>query len=366
MYSPALSPAPVARPQGAPAAPLRRRTGLGLDPRLREPGGQPSARPAHGAQQLRRPAPAVARPGTTPRPENPAQHSVQVRAALAHISRIAPAFVPRQLLQDRRHVLIAGTSGRTPVVAKALARPGEDLDGMERFQREIAAHRAFVRHRPPVRLPKLVAADTDRCVLLMERVPGRPAARERHPSDTPTPGEVRAIVGAIRALNLWRPPTGVFDHPLDYTREIARYHALGLLTDRDTSDLQQLLHGLAHQPWQFCHGDALLTNVLLAPSGPVLVDWEQAGWYLPGYDLALLWTVLAGDTGARRQLSQIAQSTGTLGRDAFLINLILVLMREIRLHDVPGAGEEQRVLIRRLHEDASLARRAVRAAVGTR
>ncbi|RAG80329.1 hypothetical protein DN069_38685 [Streptacidiphilus pinicola] len=38
MYSPALSPSPVARPQGAPTTPIRRRPGIGIDPRLREPG----------------------------------------------------------------------------------------------------------------------------------------------------------------------------------------------------------------------------------------------------------------------------------------------------------------------------------------
>ncbi|MFC5905904.1 aminoglycoside phosphotransferase family protein, partial [Streptacidiphilus monticola] len=288
------------------------------------------------------------------------------RAALGRVTRICPTFVPRQLVrEDAQHILVAGTAGRTPVVAKCLAQPADE-QAQSRFRREIASYRAFVRHRPPARLPKLVAADTELGVLVLERVPGRPAARERHPGDTPTPGEVRAILGAVRSLNLWRPPSGVFDAPLDYAREIARYHALGLLTDRDHGDLQQLLHGLNQVTPQFCHGDALLTNVLLAPTGPVLVDWEQAGWYLPGYDLAVLWAVLAGDTAARRQMSQVAQAGGTLARDAFLVNLLLVLMREIRTYDVPGAGEEQRILIRRLHEDAGLARRAVRAAVGTR
>ena len=307
--------------------------------------------------------------------EGPAERSPAVRAALADIARTYPAFTPRHLLrEDGRHVLIAGTAGRTPVVAKCLAKHGspartdarDSLEDAELFRREVSAYRAFVRHRPPARLPKLVAADTERCVLLLERIPGRPAARERHPVNTPAPGEVRAILGAVRSLNLWRPPAGTFERPLDYQREVARYHALGLLTDRDAGDLQQLLHGLAHTARQFCHGDALLENVVLAPSGPVLVDWEQAGWYLPGYDLALLWTVLSGDTAARRQISQAAQAPGTLPRDAFLVNLLLLLMRELRRHDVPGAGEEQRILIRRLHEDAAMARRAVRAAVGTR
>ncbi|MEZ0093332.1 aminoglycoside phosphotransferase family protein [Streptacidiphilus sp. EB129] len=378
MYSPSLSPATTASPRVT--AP-RHRPAPGADPRTdprlreqRDPYGQPLRQQPVGARRMVGTGrPAAAQAARMPRLDNPAEQSPALRAALGGVARICPAFVPRQLLrEDDTHILVAGTAGRTPVVAKCLAPAvGREttrarLEAAELMRREVAAYRTFVRQRPPARLPKLVAADTDRCVLLMERVPGRPAARERHPVNTPTPGEMRAILGAFRALNLWRPPTGSFDAPLDYPREIARYHAVGLLTDRDAGDLQHLLHGLAHTGPQFCHGDALLSNVLLAPSGPVLVDWELAGWYLPGYDLAVLWTVLSGDTAARRQISQVAQSSGTLPRDAFLVNLILVLMREIRLHDVPGAGEEQRILIRRLHEDAALARRAVRAAVGTR
>ncbi len=61
---------------------------------------------------------------------------------------------------------------------------------------------------------------------------------------------------------------------------------------------------------QFCHGDALLSNILLSPTGPVLVDWEHAGWYLPGYDLATLWAVLGDAPVARRQISQLAQARG--------------------------------------------------------
>ncbi|MGW6914221.1 aminoglycoside phosphotransferase family protein [Kitasatospora sp. NPDC054939] len=323
-----------------------------------------------GPERLRGPQ----RPGQTGGPERIDPAALQtpaVRAALAGVARICPAFTPRQVLREgSRHILVAGTIGRAPVVAKCLAPQASRAEYFEQlvadFHHEVAVYRAFVRHRPPVRLPRLVAADHDRCVLVMERVPGRPAARERHPVNAPTPGEIRAVLGSLRTLNLWRPPTEVFQPRLDYGLEIARYHSVGQLTDRDAGDLRGLLHGLSQTPLQLNHGDALLSNVLLAPSGPVLVDWEQAGWYLPGYDLAVLWSVLSGDTAARRQISQLAQSGGTLARDAFLVNLVLVLMREIRLYDVPGAGEEQRIMIRRLYDDAALARRAVRAAVGTR
>ncbi|WP_035792566.1 aminoglycoside phosphotransferase family protein [Kitasatospora mediocidica] len=352
--------AAVRRPGPKPALPARPAG------RIEAPGFVPRA----GAERLLRPRGPQAVP-VIERADPAALATPSVRAALAHVTRICPAFAPRQVLrEDSRHILITGLIGRTPVVAKCLSPQAVQSERrallVEQFHREVAVYRAFVRHRPPVRMPRLVAADHDRCVLVMERIPGRPAAVERHPANAPTPGEVRAILGSVRALNLWRPPADVFQTPLDYHWETSRYHSVGQLTDRDAGDLRQLLHGLAHTPQQLCHGDALLSNILLAPSGPVLVDWEQTGWYLPGYDLAVLWSVLSGDTAARRQISQLAQAGGTLARDAFLVNLVLVLMRELRLYDVPGAGEEQRILIRRLYDDAALARRAVRAAVGTR
>jgi hypothetical protein len=135
-------------------------------------------------------------------------------------------------------------------------------------------------------------------------------------------------------------------------------------------------------PWQFCHGDALLSNMLLSPAGTVLVDWENAGWYLQGYDLATLWSTLGSDPLARRRISLLAQGRGWSARDALLVNLMLITVREIKRyetalqHVLGGAlpagaggsdpGEAQRLLLRRLHDDCALVRKAVRAAVGTR
>jgi hypothetical protein len=305
----------------------------------------------------------------------------QLRTAVAAVQRICPEFAPAQLLRrGGRTALLIGTSGRAPAVAKCLL--DHSPAWVERFRHEIAAYRTFVRQRPPVRVPRLIAADPDSCVLVIERMPGRVVAPQRHPVQSPTRADVRAALSAYSRINAWRPAAGAFEAPIDYPARINRYHQLGLLTDRDLGDLQNLLRGLAHVQGQFCHGDALLSNVLVSPAGPSLVDWEHAGWYLPGYDLAVLWSVLGDDPAARRQISQQAQSQGPDARDAFLVNLILVLTREIRTYETavqrtmratgpvpPGAaeaGEEQRLLLRRLHDDCGRARKAVRAAVGTR
>ncbi|MBZ4324031.1 phosphotransferase [Streptomyces huiliensis] len=352
---------------------------------LRPPqGGGPYLDPSHavgaafGGGRTRR-GPGLGTPPVGGRIDLSGPDGPELRSLIASVHHVCPEFAPGQVLRrSGRSVLLVGTAGRTGAVAKCLL--DRSPAGTERFRQEIAAYRTFVRHRPPIRVPRLIAADPENGVLVVERMPGRPAATRRHPSDTPPRADVRVALGAVCRVNLWQPPVGMFDMPLDYAKHITRYHELGLLTDRDMGDLQKLLHGLAHVQGQFCHGDAQLANMLLSPAGPVLVDWGQAGWYLPGYDLATLWTVLGDAPLARRQISQHAQAAGTTSRDAFLVNLMLVLTREIRTYELavqraqrepvppgtPDTGEEQRLLLRRLHDDCALARRAVRAAVGTR
>ncbi|MEV8532537.1 aminoglycoside phosphotransferase family protein [Streptomyces sp. NPDC051211] len=359
--------------------------------RTLQAGGSPyldsgrSAVPAQGAVRARR----MPGAGTQPlsgRIDLSGPQGAQLRTALASVQRICPEFAPVQVLRrSGRSVLLVGTTGRTTAVAKVLL--DHSPEWRERYRHEIAAYRAFVRHRPPVRVPRLIAADPENCTLVVERMAGRVAALQRHPVEAPPRADVRAALGAVCRVNQWRPPAELFGRPLDYASRISRYHELGLLTDRDLGDLQKLLHGLAvaGPHWQFNHGDALLSNLLLSPAGPVLLDWEHAGWYLPGYDLATLWTVLGDAPAARSQISRMAQTAGPAARDAFLVNLMLVLTREIRMSEMAvqrsilapapaqplptgalSSGEEQRLLLRRLHDDCGMARRAVRAAVGTR
>ncbi|MQS08398.1 aminoglycoside phosphotransferase family protein [Streptomyces alkaliphilus] len=338
----------------------------------------------------------------TGRSEIPGERGERMRRAMTAVRGVCPEFSPVRLLRDTGStLLVVGTLGRRPVLAKYVV--DDSRTGADRLRREIAVHRAFVRHRPPVRAPRLVAADPGAGVLVTEFVPGRAAAGRRHPVAPPSRGDLGLVVGAFRRLNEWEPPAETFSLTVDYPARVARYHALGLLTDRDVGDIQSLLHGLRTGPGrttrrgtgerpdglpgQFCHGSAVPANAVLSPTGPVLVGWEAAGWYLPGYDLASLWAVLGDAPTTRRRISHAAHTAGPGARDAFLVNLLLVLTREVRLceeavqramrttpapepteRSVGGLspGEEQRLLLRRLHEDCAMARGAVRAAVGTR
>lgn len=353
-------------------------------------GGPCRAQDPHGP--ARRVTGTAASPRISGRLDLSGPQGAQLRVVLGSVNRICPEFRPVQLLRrSGRSVLLMGSTGRATVVAKCLL--DHSSEWVERFRHEIASYRSFVRNRPPVRVPRLVAADPANCALVLERIPGRPAALTRHVVDAPSHADFRAVLGTVARINAWRPPAGLFDMPLDYASRIARYHELGLFTDRDLGDLGKLLHGIAADRgpmWQFNHGDALLPNILLSPAGPVPVDWEHAGWYLPGYDLATLWSVIGDVPLARREISRLAQASGPATRDAFLVNLMLVLTREIRMYETaaqralrdtpsgavgPAAavarsgftpGEEQRLLLRRLHDDLGVARSAVRAAVGTR
>ncbi|NEC25812.1 aminoglycoside phosphotransferase family protein, partial [Streptomyces sp. SID8111] len=102
---------------------------------------------------------------------------------------------PVQVLRRTgRSVLLVGTTGRSTAVAKCLLDHSPAWS--ERIRHEIAAYRSFVRHRPPVRAPRLIAADPDNCTLVIERMPGRAAALQRHPVEAPPRADIRAALGA--------------------------------------------------------------------------------------------------------------------------------------------------------------------------
>ncbi|MGW4471968.1 hypothetical protein ACWENQ_20050 [Nonomuraea sp. NPDC004354] len=271
----------------------------------------------------------------------PAVRDAAVRAA----RRLWPAFSPGELLHvTGKSVLLAGTCGRQPVVAKLLLDRAPFWRAM--FTREVHVYRAFTTSPPPVRAPRLVAADAETGVLITERLSGRPLHADRYPRGPLAVGDLSAVLDAVDALTRWGPPAPLRGEGRDAADRLDRYHHDGLLDAAVHRALAALL-AEAGPERRFAHGDVLPANIWLTgdPGAPVsFLDWEFAGLFLPGRDLALLWVLLRNVPGAR-DLVVGRVGADPVARAAFTVNRGMLLARERRIHReaAPGAWRDTRL-----------------------
>ena len=71
---------------------------------------------------------------------------------------------------------------------------------------------------------------------------------------------------------------------------------------------------------RFGHGDLTARNVLGSPEGMTLIDWEWAGLYPDGYELAFLWFSLVDVENGR---ALVEEHVDTEER-AFLLSALLI------------------------------------------
>jgi hypothetical protein len=231
-------------------------------------------------------------------------------------------------------VLADGTLAGQRVAVKALA--GSDPFWAARLRHEAGVYQAFAAAPPPVRVPELVYTDGSR-LLILEWLDGRPLDDDRYPQRTLGGEEIESVLGCVLALSQWVAPPGALGAVFDYPGRFRRYHASGYLSDADLAALDRLL-SRSGTPGQVSHGDPLASNILLVPgSGAALLDWEFAGRFLPGFDLAMLHTQLGADTPAvKARIEETITDAGCA--DAFAVNLAAVVVRELRIHRELPAG----------------------------
>lgn len=257
----------------------------------------------------------------------------ELTSTAAAAIRLRPDFRPITLLsRTEKSLLIAGACEDGPAIAKLLT--SREPLWAEKFGAEIEAYRCFTDTPPPVRVPALIAADEQHRVLLIAHAPGRlpVPGRDRFPLQALDPAHVTAMIEAMADLAQWRPPTDVLTRSPDYVGRLDRDHRQGLTTRQDHQALTDLLHqvGTDLVPG---HGDPLPTNFVFGPDGrTTVIDWEHAGRYLPGHDLAVLWTVLANTEEARARIEELVAAGSTSARAAFTLNRAMLLVRELRNH----------------------------------
>ena len=87
---------------------------------------------------------------------------------------------------------------------------------------------------------------------------------------------------------------------------------------------------------RFAHGDLSPRNVLKRADGSiVLIDWERAGIYPAGFDLAFLWHTTARVPGARARIEAAVQPAQC---SAFWLSLLLIAL----LHADGSAQHDRR------------------------
>ncbi|WP_194835950.1 aminoglycoside phosphotransferase family protein [Nocardia sp. XZ_19_369] len=232
------------------------------------------------------------------------------------------------LHQTDKTVLGKGTRAGQPVAVKFLL--DTDPFWAAKWRHELEIYQVFARTPPPVRVPRLVDTDNAR-LMVLEWVDGTPVDTDRYPQQPITEHHAEMILSSVAALHRWQAPLKAFEVIFDYADRFRRYHTLGYLGDADHDVLQRLL-ATTGQPDQLNHGDPLASNILLDDRDQVtLLDWEFAGLFLPGFDLAMLHTQLGAHTPQIK--SHIDTSVAEAGIETpFVLNLVTVLTRELRIH----------------------------------
>lgn len=213
---------------------------------------------------------------------------------------------------------------------------------IEAWRRETAVNEVFTRVESavPVRVPRLLRTDHRR-VMVLEWAQGHRLDNHRYPRRLLTSTEVGTMLAAAAAINQWRPPASPgIGAVFDYLDRFARYRHRGLLTDADCAALHALMPA-AGTPAQFNHGDLLASNVLITDTTATVIDWEFAGFYLPGLDLALMYTQLGAATPLIRQRINTAVAAHAI-EVPFVINLATIVTRELHMHREATSAPYQR------------------------
>jgi aminoglycoside phosphotransferase (APT) family kinase protein len=200
----------------------------------------------------------------------------------------------------------------------------------------------------------LIADDPSLNTLVLSHLRGEPLARQRHPQALANMAHLARVFADVRSLERWS-NTQHWDPAwrVEYAPRLERLRLHGLLDDEGFATLDALWRTAQNSAYVLAHGDLELRNVLADGDTLGYVGWGDAGVYLQGFDLALLWVVLGGVLGPRRVIEElILEEHGDgAGRAAFWVNVVLLLARELRTLTARPPALERDDLRRRLEND---------------
>lgn len=192
-------------------------------------------------------------------------------------------------------------------------------DARRRYANERRVNRMLAQQRPPVATPRLLDDDARRLSLTFDAVDGD-VLGPKYPHEL-SDGDIDGMVDIGQRLGAYRPRRRWFRR-FDSARRLELARGAGLLTDAQAGHLTALA-ARYHRRLRFAHGDLTARNVLRTAAGLTLIDWEWAGLYPPGYELAFLWYSLVELPPGRAQVEERHRAGGS-DAPSFLLSALLI------------------------------------------
>ena len=190
---------------------------------------------------------------------------------------------------------------------------------------ELRVNKMLVQLPPPVLFPRLLGSSRRPPSMTFSAVQGAPLG-PKFPGSL-APADLDGLVGLAASLGAYRPRRRWFRR-LYISRRLALHRRSGLIGRADADALGSLALR-ARVRWSFAHGDITARNVLRDSERDLaLIDWEWAGLYPVGYDLAFLWFSLAGVPGGRAKVEALVPAHSQAG---FLLSAVLVDLLHLQL-----------------------------------
>lgn len=248
----------------------------------------------------------------------------------------ADLIVGEEMATNGKTSVSSGTYQGSPIIIKTIVTDDAFYNGS--FQKELVVYRHLEATPPPFTYAKPVLLESDPGIIVMRRLPGAPLSEDRFPSASELPlldvDQICALLDCVRQYRGF--PLDSRDSVLvRYNERWTKYVGHGLYHDDDRAILTKLERTNGWQP-EFNHGDVIPANILRQENHFGLIDWEFAGPFVPGYDLATLWAVLSRHPRAQAHIVDRALNTSEPERLCFAANTLNVASREVRIHlDLP-------------------------------
>lgn len=237
--------------------------------------------------------------------------------------------------------VFSGRINNTPVFVKILSLA--DAYWKNKFTNEIKTYRVFSRHEAPVKTLKVIYSNIHKGIIVYEQLMAQSLSHARYPADPAQFTYCQHIVADIKKISGYKhlPRQANAGDNKRWIRKASDYTNSGILNSDDLDKIKHLLNISGHDV-EFAHGDLLFTNCLILDQDDSVayLDWEFAGYYLRGYDLALLWIIMMKSPDSREYILDHIFASQKDFPCEFHINLFLLVAREIKIHkeakNLPG------------------------------